>query len=566
MSENAISSDQPETPDVPPAAELLARRWARLRARALDVTPVMLPAARLSLRAARLVAERRIRTVQELLALDPDELIGQPNVGRRTLSMLLDVADWALGTTGDERPATDFVGLVDLLLAPLPERARRIVSMRFGERIRMVETAARLGISRERVRQVEEKFVARVRASIASTSLATDSIIEDQVIEFEELTSGRDAAAEVPGFYVVLARVVLTGGDSCVDAERFYNSQLDLLADEIRGDDDFLLARFSEEGFPEFLTVMTPALTELNQEMVWDRTTAVLRVAVSGGVMIGRKPQVGRLIRALMRKASGPVPVSVLVRQLEVVLAAYGEVSYFDAIRLRNKLAPMTGVHFIDQNTVSLHVSHPETADSWKRSAVQAIESAGRPFSLVRFRRENPDCPFDTFGLASLLRDDRRVVHIGRRLYAPTGYESESSLKIVNLIAETLKRSGRPTARRELLAAVRAKRDLICGQIDNYFPRVEGLVCYTNDLVGLRALDRNVMLAMLASEAAVLSLLGRRSCSQPVHAEELWLQGAGEFDLASEEEAALVRGSRSWRMGFAEKGPSGLFFGIRETR
>src|SRR6185369_12791662 len=124
---------------------------------------------------------------------------------------------------------------------------------------------------------------------------------------------------------------------------------------------------------------------------------------------------------------------------------------------------------------------------------------AGKPYSLVRFLDDHEDAPFDAFGFASLLKSDERVVHIGRRLYAPAEYESEGPLRIAALIHEALQEAGVPMTRSELLAYVKERRDLISTQMEHYFRGVEGLVAYTSDIVGLVPLNRAVMLQMLKS-------------------------------------------------------------------
>jgi hypothetical protein len=362
-----------------------------------------------------------------------------------------------------------------------------------------------------------------------------------------------------------VARAVLTGGDSYVDVERYYASQLQLLVAEIRNDDEFILGRFAVQRAREMAKALTPALSELGDDTLWERLKTELRAHDTGGRLVGRKPQVGRIIRALLRTAKAPVSVALLVNHLRMVLGTYGEVSYFDSVRLRNKLFSMEDVHMHDEQTASLEMPEPAIAQKWLDTVVREIRKAGKPYSLVRFLDQYEDAPFDAFGFASLLKSDERVVHVGRRLYAPAEYEAEGPLRIAELIHEALQEAGVPMTRSELLDYVKKRRDLISTQMEHYFRGVPGLVAYTSDIVGLVPLDRAVMLQMLKREDCVASLIRDRSDgSTLLHISFLWLLADEEPDLSKEEEKTVLKASRKWKTVVVKDSASGLFFGSRE--
>lgn len=543
----------------------LTVRWSRLRnhAQAID-SPVPFIAEGLPLRARRLLEATSAATVQELLALDPEELIERDNVGRTTLAALVARAEESLPPVTVALGAPDFVEVVDMILGGLAERARRIVIARFERHTRSIDVARDEKITRERVRQIEEKFVARVTSAAKRHKLLPEDVMSDGLVEFEELTSGGHDAREAPDLYVSLARAVLTGGDSYVDVERFYSGELQLLASEIRNDDEFILARLSIPRALEMARVLTPALSELGPDELWTRLKSELRATEAAGRLLGRKPQVGRIIRALLRSAEGPVAISLLVNQLRLTLASYGEPSYFDEVRLRNKLFSMEGVHLSDERTASLSVPDPTVARKWAELAVDQIRRAGKLYSLVRFLDQHEDAPFDAFGLASLLRSDDRVVHVGRRLYASADYEIEGSIRIAALIEAALKQTRKPMTRRELLSYVQDKRDVICTQIENYFARVPSIVLYTTDIAGLVPLDRDVMLEMLEREACVISLLRTRDDGRQISLAELWLPSDEEPDLTAGEEKAIVTAARRWKTARVSAETGGLFFSMKE--
>jgi hypothetical protein len=544
----------------------LAVRWSRLRVHADGIaSPVPLIAEGLSLRARRLLDQIAANTVQELLAFDPEELVERENVGRTTVAALIIRAQESLPPANVDAGLPDFIEVTDMILKALPERARRIIAARFEKHVRSIDVARNEGVSRERVRQIEEKFVQRLRMAIRRHKLALDNVLNDDIIEYDELSAGRYDGRHAADFYVSLARAVLSGGDSYVDVERYYVSQVLLLAGEIRNDDDFILGRFAVQRAAEMAKALAPALSELGSEALWERLKTELGARDTGGRLVGRKPQVGRIIRALLRTADAPVNVSLLVNQLRMVLGTYGEVSYFDNVRLRNKLFSMEGVHMHDEQTASLEMPDPAVAQKWLNTVVGEIRKVGKPYSLVRFLDDYEDTPFDAFGFASLLKSDERVVHVGRRLYAPAEYEAEGPLRIAALIQEALQEAGGPMTRGELLAYVKDRRDLISTQMDHYFRGVAGLVAYTSDIVGLVPLDRTVMLQMLRGEDCVASLIrDRNDGSTLLHISSLWLLADDEPDLSKEEEKTVVKAGRKWKTVVVKESASGLFFGSRE--
>jgi RNA polymerase primary sigma factor len=104
-----------------------------------------------------------------------------------------DIDDLTVGDTLASPDATDplnetvqrqLVGEVDGALDGLPERERRIMSMRFGlgeftgKQHTLEEVAEKEGITRERVRQIEQKTLARMRHPNNENSLR--AFVEDE--------------------------------------------------------------------------------------------------------------------------------------------------------------------------------------------------------------------------------------------------------------------------------------------------------------------------------------------------------------------------------------------------
>jgi len=91
---------------------------------------------------------------------EDDESFGQETYG-------LTLADFITDGEGDPSSEAEYHELIELVrtqLESLPEREREIINMRFGDlRLTLDEVAARFCVTRERIRQIEQKTLAHMR-------------------------------------------------------------------------------------------------------------------------------------------------------------------------------------------------------------------------------------------------------------------------------------------------------------------------------------------------------------------------------------------------------------------
>ncbi len=569
---------------------ILTARWVRMRVRAShNPEPISLRPEHLPCRARRVLDRGSIATAQQALALDPDELVHRPNVGLGTMWALLQHIEDLIGSvtapfdsvdlnaavanrTDSDTPSPkmppkplDFVEIVDSTLSHMSDRIVRVVVARFHAHTKSSLVAKSEGISRERVRQIEERFVGLIEAAVRRHGLLQEKILDDDSVDFLTLWDGTHAHQHDRLLYVSLARTVLTGSDSYVDVERQLSRQIGLLADELRASNDYILGRLELSQVLEAAKSIVPALLERDPIELWQRLQARLKAKEYGNRIVGRCPRPRAIIRALLREAGGPISIGFLDQQLRSVLASYQQVSYFDPVLLRNKLTEMEDVHIHAQGTASLTEVEPAVATKWVEAAVKAIVEAQKPYSLVRFLDENSDAPLDAYALASLLRHDARVLRIGRRLYVSAEYEATGPIRIAALVAEALSKVDSPLTRGELLSYVKERRDMICAQIENYFGSVPGLVAYTGDIVGLAPLQREVMLKMLKREKCVVSLLGGGGGDEPQALSALWLLPEEDPGISRAEELEILVAAKQWQTAFAKQGLDGLIFGMKEN-
>lgn len=148
-----------------PSAE--SSRWNRRRAE-LSEAQLHLPLNRLDLpaRMRGFCEQRSLSTVGELLALPRDELLAQPNLGRGSLLQTLEALDEALLDL--EQPHRDDHLLAGWrrLLQRLPPLERMILVRRsgsYGPRETLESLGETLGLTRERVRQIEARCLDNIR-------------------------------------------------------------------------------------------------------------------------------------------------------------------------------------------------------------------------------------------------------------------------------------------------------------------------------------------------------------------------------------------------------------------
>ena len=118
------TTHDPDDEVLPP----LADKWIQLRkSLSLVGDPIVLLGEGLPLRARRVLYDHSVTTVQQLLALDPQEIIANTNVGWASVAALLAKAAASMEATSGASETPDFVQLVDVVLDALPTLARDVV-------------------------------------------------------------------------------------------------------------------------------------------------------------------------------------------------------------------------------------------------------------------------------------------------------------------------------------------------------------------------------------------------------------------------------------------------------
>ena len=141
-----------------------------VRVDVLDLTP----------RPANVLADLRIRSIRQLLGMPRAELLRAPRFGSRSWAEVeRKISEYVAGAWPPQLACQDGrsktfgrKALVESMLSILPERERSILAARFGLWDGKIQTLSnigtRLGVSRERVRQIEVRELRRLQKVFGS--------------------------------------------------------------------------------------------------------------------------------------------------------------------------------------------------------------------------------------------------------------------------------------------------------------------------------------------------------------------------------------------------------------
>lgn len=501
-------------------------------------------------RARSLLDDSGLSTVGAILALDLRHLRQRPNIGTGTLDAILRrIESLCPGDSGSEPQASvSFVAMVDHLLTRTKAIERDVVLFRFRAHLTLRECGERLGVTRERIRQLERRFLTTLVESCRDAGWAPASILEDGFIEFSELC-GRDPSdpAFSTGLYVTLARAVLLGVTGSRQLDAFYRREFEVLLDDLGDSRSALAGNLDDQEILQRAAALTPALLEWPPEKLVSR---VRKATVRTPRLT--KPRTGRirllpLLRATIRDSGGEMSLAALRHRLNSALAAAGILRVLNDNKLRALVQRSRDFYMRDTRTIAPFEPELQDERGWVERAVKYILQNRRPTSLTTFLDQHPHCQVDVFTFAHLLNQDPRVERVGRRLYCAAG-NSPGLVRVVDILLQALRSEPRPWSHSGLRDYVRQRRDLMSNQIEPYLARVPGLVRYSLRCVGLKPLSRTVMLQLLTTEQFILDRLSELARDSAATVEEIWLDEAGDDDRLTGDEAETIRdATTTWR-------------------
>ena len=301
----------------------------------------------------------------------------------------------------------------DILATVDREREREIISRRFGlydRRETLEQIGDQLGITRERVRQLEKAILIRLKAQAEENKLP---LINDIEKDFTRVLSEKGRVARVKD-----------------------------LSAEVAGDDDRTVAHVS------FLGTLCPSMEMLAENDNYFHSIAIAEYFKKASL----KSQVDAIAK-LIKENKEPLTVDELYKKTD-----YEHPDQVNALAtVSKKLAELDGVWGL--------VKWPTVNPKNIRDKIYVIlQSSGKPMHFTEISESIKDSDFKrkdvtTQAIHNELIKDKRFVLIGRGIYAlkEWGYKKGT---VADTIADILRKEGKPLHRDEIVKRVLKHRQV----------------------------------------------------------------------------------------------------------
>lgn len=303
----------------------------------------------------------------------------------------------------------------DVLAEVSQEREREIISRRFGlyERKETLEQIGEmLGITRERVRQLEKAILVRLRLAMADGRIASASSME------KTLTSHLSEMGRA--------------------------ARVQALASHLLGRD----AKPTERAHVAFIAELAPSITTIGENDDFYQSAAISTVGDEKSI----KKQIEEIVKFI--KASGHPVTS---EEMHAAMK-YEHPSNITALAsLSKKLAELRG----NWGLIKWPTVNPKNI---RDKIFVILESNGKPMHFSEIAKAIKDSDFKrkdvtTQAIHNELIKDGRFVLIGRGIYALESW-GYSSGTVADIIVSVLKKAGAPLHRDEIVKRVLAKRQV----------------------------------------------------------------------------------------------------------
>lgn len=476
LASGAPAGDEPEPPSSEGSVEEEtatvggAAGWASCartlgdRLREVPLEELELPA-----RMRTFAAEQGLTTVGQLLAFGYEDLRARPNLGRKSLSDTLDAIQDYLSQREAPAQYATFLDSWRAQLTNLKPVHRLVVSRRagaHGPRETLEEIAGMLGLTRERVRQIEGRVVERLQQKARWRS----ALLRRLGAAFGGARAlPLTLLAEEPWWQGIDQQVALLGY---------------VLRHVLRGDYQLFeapsgatyVALFSRDAFDAALASAKTRIEHLEFPVAYDAVLDILRDECDALDPSLLDEMEGALQELLLLDERDPTQVNGFGRYRDAAVIAFLNaqdepvpVSLLEEKVGRGGLPDE--VLYFKRGVVGLKKHFPDF-DDWAERLVPAVVDvmnqlpAGRQWLVpelheeLRARELLPDW-MGHWHLASLLRSSGRVEYLGRlRVALRGGGQQQERLRFEDLFLELLEDAGSPLPFDELLRQARTRSDV----------------------------------------------------------------------------------------------------------
>jgi Sigma-70, region 4 len=444
----------------------------------------------ISVRLGNILEKRKATRFGDLNGVSVNVFRDLRNCGRKTVAEIIRLIERA--AAGEFNAVAEvswnpveLVCTLDALVADLPDRNQQILVLRLGGKIDEVptleEVASKFGLTRERVRQIVDLSIERIRKR-GSRRLGsylehverlccekvcplTHALLK-QWLEHSPATgcfdlafyvrllaelkptipawpAGQDASSGRQGRSKTIER-----GLEAVLREGFQSVPLSEMLPQLRA-----RTNLRNVGTKEFLAALQHSR----------RFTVEFPKPDAPAVRLARRLAL-EVAKAVLQVSNSPLtPEEILARAHSLVGA---DATRWNPRTLGNALVEEKGFYLLGPRSYGLrqHFSLPEqTCEQVRADFRELLKQQNRPVStaeVVNFRRFDWAERTNTYELACIVRQDERLIDLGKFLFALAEWSIEEREYVKDLIPKVLQKAGRPLTGTEVLARLQQLRSV----------------------------------------------------------------------------------------------------------
>ena len=412
------------------------------------------------------------------------------NCGNRTISEVAHLIEQAITGeftfTGEVAwDPSEMVSTIDALIADLPDRNRKLLLLRLGGKTDQVPTLEEIGakfhLTRERARQI-------IARSVEAISMRGSRRLRSYLQHVERYCSEKVCPLTpalfkqwlehsprenqfIPAFYVRLLgelKSTIPAWPGGHDASGSRTGRIEKIECALEA---VLSARFQAEPLAGVLlrlrTKVNPrkvAAAEFLGTLQHSRRFKVDFPQADAPVVRLARLSVLDVVKVVLQSSDLPLPPEEILARAHSIVGK--EAGQWNPRTLGNTLVAERGFYLLGARSYGLrqHFKLPEEA--WKQVRAEfreLLKQQNRPVStaeVINSRRFDWAEQTNTYELACILREDARLIDLGKFLFALAEWGIEEREFVKDLIPRVLGEAGRPLTGTEILALVQQLRSV----------------------------------------------------------------------------------------------------------
>jgi hypothetical protein len=493
----------------------------------------------LSVRLKGTLQRKRVRRLGDLQGVGVRDLKAIGNCGSKTILELAHLIEQA--TTGKFAPAgevawdpVEMVNTLDTLVADLPERNRKLLLLRLGGNTDQVPTLKELGatflLTRERVRQIAARSIEAIsmRGSrrLKSYLQHVERYCGEKVCPLTPALlrnwleqSSRETRFTLAFYVRLLAELnssipAWPGGHDASTSRIGRSEKIECALEAL------LRAGFQAKPLSEVLSRLRTK--GQSRKVTAAKFLATLQHSprfkvefpqADAPVVRLARPAALDVVRVVLQSSNSPLtPEEILARAHSIVGV---EAARWNPRTLANTLAAEKGFYLLGGRCYGLRQHFMLSQEAWKQVRAdfrELLKQQNRPVStaeVVNSRRFEWAEQTNAYELACILREDARLIDLGKFLFALAEWGIEEREFVKDLIPKVLGNAGRPLTGTEVLALLRQLRSVAPGSIASALRKHPKVRDYGFGHYGLKSWGASVRNNIVADACIVQRVIQR---------------------------------------------------------